>query len=223
MKPLLLSILVLLLCCRSFAQYYEIGIDEKYAAQLMVDLAERTAADGEYNNNLSKIQTSKVNTNTYLTSITAIQNELYNSLTTVNGIIANGKSIPYLATLATSIYNFQAKLVNEAGKYPLYLPFAQKYESAVAVKTANLLTYIYNFIEANDQANIMDNGKRNALFHHVLTELSVINGLSYTAYLSVKTAASLGLLKAYNPWRNYINMDQQYAQQALRQFNAFKK
>jgi hypothetical protein len=187
----------------------------------LTELATRAGADGLINNSLSSIQGSKTNINTYLTSVSAIQETLYNSLTQASNMIAQGKSLAYIVTLSTDIFTYQQDLIQEAGKYPLLLPFAQQSETDLATRATSLVWYIKNFVLANRADAIMDSGKRDELYHYIMTELERIRAISYTAYNSVKTAAQIGLLKSYNPWQKYVNLDKQLFSKALAQAKRF--
>jgi len=203
------------------AQYYILGYDAQYYTQQLAELATRVGADGLMNNALGSIEDSKTSINNYLTVISGIQQTLYNSLTKASDMMAKGKSLAYIVSLSTDIFAYQQQLVHEAGKYPLLLPFAVQSETDLVTRATSLVQYIKNFVLANRTDAVMDSGKRDELYHYIMTELERIRAISYTAYQSVKTAAQIGMLKAYNPWQHFVNIDKQLFSQALQQVKRF--
>ena len=76
---------------------------------------------------------------------------------------------------------------------------AAKTELELVNRTADLFTYIYQVAVVGTDMNLMSNADRLALIRHVVDELRIMRGLSYSITRRMRVAKYAGLMKAINP------------------------
>jgi len=159
-----------------------------------------------------------------LAEIHALEDKMYNSLKSVQSIIGQSKNIIYASSIAKDIGTYQSQMIQTAKGDPELMLIAAKTELELINRTSDLFTYIYQVAVIGTDVNLMSNADRLALIRHVVDELRIMRGLSYTINRKMRLAKYAGLWKAMNPLGlRYPNNSRAIAQSLIDEYRAKRK
>lgn len=144
----------------------------------------------------------------------------YNTL----GMAINLADVGVNATpMVSRIISNQAQLVALARKNPALVALGYEAELSFAVKAKSLINYVTGLTLSLGDVNQMKASDRKILFDFVLSELSRLQELSGNMVGIMQNAALASLLRAANPFQNFIDADTQVAAEILQNAKYLKK
>lgn len=192
-----------------------VDFDKKQNESELVNQAARLSADNFMNARFKSIEDNKKIALENLTLINVIQTRVYNSLTTVDKSLRQGKSVVQASSIVSDIINYQVKIIKIAESDPILLLFAEKMETDFELKAADLILYITNTVMLQKGDLLMNVGQRDQLLNHVINELRVLRAISYAGYRKILLAQYDNMLKLLNPWQGFVNKDREKAGEIL--------
>jgi hypothetical protein len=128
----------------------------------------------------------------------------YNSLGTAISVADIGI---YAAPMVKRIVSNQAQIIKLTENNPALITLGYQTEIEFAEKAKDLAGYVAGLTVSIGDVNQMKASDRKLLFDYVLTELSSIQDISATMVNNLQYATLKDLLKAANPFRNFVNSD----------------
>ena len=205
MKKLLLSCCLCVLISAAFAQQNTLDIvgihqlvDESTSENKLQVTArnQQAAATANEQANLTLLEKLK---GTYRTL-----QQRYNTLGTA--ITAADVGI-YAAPMVDQIVSYQAQIVTLAEKNPALIAVGFQTEVQFAEKAKSLLGYVAGLVLSYGDINQMKASDRKMLFDYVISQLSNLQQLSGNMVNMMQYSSLASLLKAANPFQNFINAD----------------
>jgi hypothetical protein len=145
------------------------------------------------------------------------QKKTYNGLLYVSATVKNAYQVAACYKALQKIYEYESKMLAEAQSNPLALAFSMKYQELLVTKAIQYYGDIERLIlKEGDEKLLMDAGERTKLLNRVLTNLNVLAGYSYSAYLKVHWAVINGIYNTLNPFASYVNKDKQIVKDVLK-------
>jgi len=162
---------------------------------------------------IERLQLATVATTEFINSW---QKKIYNGLLYVSSTVNNAFQVWEAAKVLANIYELEGKIMEEAKEEPLALAFAVKYQKEMVIKAIEYYTQIQQFIlKTGDEKLLMDAGERTLLLNQILESLRVIEGYAVSSYYKVRYARMNGIIKALNPFGNFVNRDAQIVRDIL--------
>jgi hypothetical protein len=128
----------------------------------------------------------------------------YNTLGTVINVADIGI---YATPMVQRIIKNEAQIIGLTEKNPALIALGYQTEIEFAEKAKSLAGYVAGLSLSIGDINQMKASDRKLLFDYVLSELSTIQDLSGTMVNNLQYATLKDLLKAANPFQNFINSD----------------
>lgn len=113
----------------------------------------------------------------------------------------------YAAPMVDQIVSYQAQIVALAEKNPALIAIGFQTEVQFAEKAKSLLGYVAGLILSYGDINQMKASDRKMLFDYVISQLSNLQQLSGNMVNMMQYSSLATLLKAANPFQNFINAD----------------
>lgn len=113
----------------------------------------------------------------------------------------------YAAPMVDQIVSYQAQIVALAEKNPALIAIGFQTEVQFAEKAKSLLGYVAGLILSYGDINQMKASDRKMLFDYVISQLSNLQQLSGNMVNMMQYSNLASLLKAANPFQNFINAD----------------
>lgn len=136
----------------------------------------------------------------------------YNTL----GTAINLADIDFTASpMVSRIISNQAQVIRLAEQNPALLAIGYQAELHFAEKAKSLLSYVAGLTLTIGDINQMKASDRKMLFDYVITELSNLQDQSGNMLNMMQYASLSALLKAANPFQNFINADQSLARDII--------
>jgi hypothetical protein len=205
MKKIVLTILIIAGIHSAFAQRSTLDIicihqlvDESSAEydQQVKARNQQTLVTGNEKANLTLLEKLKV---TYRTL-----QQRYNTLGTVIAVADIGI---YAAPMVNKIIADQARIINLAESNPALIAMGYRTELEFAEKARSLAGYIAGLVLSYDDINQMKASDRKLLFDYVIAQLSIIQQLSGNMVNMMQNSRLSTLLRAADPFQNFINAD----------------
>jgi hypothetical protein len=205
MKRIILSLSLVCLAFGSFAQQSTLDIlgihqlvDQSTAEnKLQVDARNQQAlATANEKANLTLLEKLK---GTYRTL-----QQRYNTLGTA--ISATDMGI-YAVPMVDKIVSYQAQIISLAEKNPALVAVGYQSEIVFAEKAKSLLGYVAGLILSYGDVNQMKASDRKILFDYVISQLSNLQQLSGNMVNMMQYSSLSSLLKAADPFQNFISAD----------------
>lgn len=223
MKKYLCLLSVLCLFSRA-ALAQQIVFDPTVVSTLVINHTAQQEALSDIKDSESKIAGLQQLISYKLTEIRVLEDKMYNSLKSVQSIIGQSKNIIYASNIAKDIGIYQAQMIQTAKGDPELMLIAAKTELELINRTSDLFTYIYQVAVIGTDVNLMSNADRLALIRHVVDELRIMRGLSYTINRKMRLAKYAGLWKAMNPMgMRYPNNSKAIAQSLIDEYRSKRK
>ncbi|QJD95949.1 hypothetical protein HH214_08705 [Mucilaginibacter robiniae] len=212
-RLLLMILLPILLLQQAFAQQKVLDIPAMH--QLI------SASESEYDlQQQARTWQAAVSANeqanlTVLAQIKKIYRELqqrYNTLGTAINVAQIGIDA---SPMVSRIVSNQAQIISLVRGNPALIAIGYESELTFAAKAESLLRYVTGLTLAYGDVNQMKASDRKILFDYVLSELSTVQELSGHMLSLMQYSSMAALLKAANPFQNFIDADRQLADQIL--------
>jgi len=113
----------------------------------------------------------------------------------------------YAEPMVKQIVSYQAQIVALAEKNPALIAIGYQSEIQFAEDAKDLMGYVAGLILSYSDVNQMKASDRKMLFDYVITQLSVLQELSGNMVNMMQYSSLASLLKAANPFQNFINAD----------------
>lgn len=128
----------------------------------------------------------------------------YNALGTAINVADIGI---YATPMVKRIVSNQAQIIQLTEKNPALIALGYQTEIEFAEKAKDLAGYVAGLTLSIGDVNQMKASDRKLLFDYVISELSNIQDLSGTMVNNLQYATLKDLIKAANPFQNFINTD----------------
>jgi hypothetical protein len=128
----------------------------------------------------------------------------YNTLGTAINIADIGI---YATPMVERIISNQAQIISLAEKNPALIAIGYQSEIQFAEKAKSLLGYVAGLTLSFGDVNQMKVSDRKMLFDYLISELSTIQELSGNMVNMMQYSSLAALLKAANPFQNFIDAD----------------
>lgn len=147
-----------------------------------------------------------------LKNISRTLQQRYNTLGTVINIANIGINA---APMVSRIVSNQAQIIQLAQKNPALIAIGHQSELQFASAAKGLMAYVTGLTLAYGDVNQMKASDRKILFDYVLSELSNIEDLSNNMMNLLQYANLASLLRAANPFQNFIDADKDIAKDII--------
>lgn len=168
------------------------------------------------NERLTLIERGQLAITGNLTIVNTMQDKIYKGLSEVSSILTNLSNVQEIGRMATAISSDLKDVMELAGENPALLLFAERNATMFQQRATSLALEVSNFVLKGGETNLMDAGERTKLINQVLTEMIILRSYTYGMYRSMYFAQMKGFVRALNPFRGYINIDIQLAQDIAR-------
>jgi hypothetical protein len=160
-----------------------------------------------YGDKMNDIKTDRTNTSGYATAIEEAQRLIFNSLSSVDDAIKNGKTVAIIAQKVPKILsNLETAASLAAGK-PYLATIAAQSAQVFTTRLLNLSAYLQNFVLSSDDATLINQVDRDKFIHKIYEEVSILYTLSESL---VNDFTLYNLQDAINkivPYKQFVNMD----------------
>lgn len=144
----------------------------------------------------------------------------YNALGTAINIADIGI---YATPMVQRIISNQAQIIQLAEKTPALIAIGYQSEIQFAEKAKSLVGYVAGLTLSFGDVNQMRASDRKLLFDYVLSELSIIQDLSGNMLNMMQYSNLAALLKAANPFQNFIDADKSIASDIIQNAKYLKQ
>jgi hypothetical protein len=206
MKKLLFTILLACLIFRSSAQQSTLDIvgihqlvDESSSEYDLQVKARNQQAPATANEKANLTLLAKLK-GTYRTL-----QQRYNTLGTAIDVAEIGI---YATPMVDKIISYQAQIISLAEKNPALIAIGYQSEVQFAEKARSLAGYVAGLVLSYGDVNQMKASDRKLLFDYVISQLSIIQQLSGNMVGMMQYSSLASLLKAADPFQNFISADQ---------------
>jgi len=180
--------------------------------------AVRSGAEATHNNYLGKINNNVEDINANMSAVVLAQNIIYNGLSQVNSALKDGLAVKNMAVTSADILSYLQQALNLAKSDPALLLVTTKIDAECRTRAIALVSDVSGYILKSGSNVLADYNARDELLKKVNTQLQIIDGLAYGAWRAMYWAQQQGIIKALNPFQDYINRDVTYVNQII--FNA---
>lgn len=217
MKKIISFVLLSLLTAHSSKLYSQLYTDPVLDGITVTNGVLENQAYSDMKSNQNKITELQTATAATVTFINEWQKKMYNGLLYVSSTVKNAYQIIECYQALQKIYDYESKMLSEAQQNPLALTFSLKYQELMVTKAIQYYNDIDQLIlKEDDDKLLMDAGERTKLLNRALTDLEVLAGYSYSAYLKVHWAVINGIVNTLNPFASYVNRDKQIIDDVLK-------
>jgi hypothetical protein len=178
----------------------------------------RSGAESTHNNYLGKINTNVEDINTNMSAVVLAQKIIYNGLSQVSSALKDGLAVKNMAVTSADILSYLQQALNLAKSDPALLLVTTQLQNECRSRAITLVSDVSGYILKSGSNVLADYNARDELLKKVNTQLQIIDGLAYGAWRAMFWAQQQGIVKALNPFQDYINRDINYGNQII--FNA---
>ncbi|GAA4431436.1 hypothetical protein GCM10023188_18970 [Pontibacter saemangeumensis] len=208
----------------SATQAQQLVFDPAVVSTLVVNHTAQQAALQDIKEKETEISATQQSITFKMGEIRRLEEKMYNSLKSVQAIVGQSKNIVYASTIAQDIGTYQGQMMDIAQGDPELLLIAAKTELELVNRTADLFTHIYQVAVIGTDVNLMTNADRLSLIRHVVDELRIMRGLSYSIVRKMRVAKHAGLVKTMNPLGlKYPDNSQAIINSLLEEYKTIKK
>jgi hypothetical protein len=129
----------------------------------------------------------------------------------------------YATPMVQRIISNQAQIIQLASKTPALIAIGYQSEIQFAEKAKSLMGYVAGLTLSFGDVNQMRASDRKILFDYVLSELSIIQDLSGNMLNMMQYSSLSALLKAANPFQNFIDADKSLANDIIQNAKYLKQ
>jgi len=200
----------------SYAQQYV--FDPQRFSAVVSNGAVRSSAEATHNDYLDKINNHIEDINTNMSAVVLAQKIIYNGLSQVNSALKDGLAVKNIAVTSADIISYLQQALTLAKSDPALILVTTRIDAECRARAIALATDVSNYILKSGSNILADYNARDELLKKVNTQLQIIDGLAYGAWRAMFWAQQQGIIKALNPFQDYINHDINAANQII--FNA---
>lgn len=170
--------------------------------------AVRLAGQLAYSASWEQIKKNTDDINLNLTSVVIVQNMIYRSLTEINEALKDAIQVKRLGYLITDIYNNSHDVLELAKGNPVLMLFAEDSAKQLKLRGIKMVGDVSSFILKNQENVLMNYNVRDELINNTVKELQIMNAMIYTIKQNMYWAKQRGLIKAFNPWAQFMTDDE---------------
>jgi hypothetical protein len=191
-----------------------------YHQDLMQRVAENTADKQSwlmlYNNSLDTVQSDRKKVLANWSTIEAVQQKIYNSLTNVDDGIKESKQLYYIAQKVPKIFDN----IVEAGKIAVGKPFLVVYWNGTGQLLTDKILSLQNFVSTfimshNNDSLLIDQTTRDQLLWTTYNVINTIYNISSNILNMFRQYTLQMAINKVMPYGWYINFDKSLTQQIL--------
>ena len=171
-------------------------MDPLMIATLRTISSNEQGAYDDIKGNQNQIQTYQILINSQLEKIKKIEDKTVTYLKTVNSVVRNSKDIVYASDIVSDVAEYQSRTMAIASQDPELLVIGLKTEYELVTRGLEVVQYIYNFALKDGEDNMLDNKQRTDMIRHVIDELRLMRGMSYSIYRQMKTAQRANIMNS---------------------------
>jgi hypothetical protein len=177
--------------------------------------AARSSAESTHNQYLGKINNNVQDVNTSMSAVVLAQNIIYTGLSQVNSALKDGLAVKNMTVTTADIISYLQQALTLAKSDPALLLVTLKLQDECRLRAIALVSEVSNYILKSGDNILADYNARDELLKKVSTQLQIIDGLAYGAWRAMYWAQQQGIIKALNPFQDYINRDMNAANQII--------
>jgi len=181
--------------------------DPMYCESVIVNAADRSAAETTHNHYLGQINNNVTTINTNVSSVVLAQTIIYNGLANVNSALKDGLAVKNLSVVIADMVNYLNQCLVMAKDRPELLLFAQNIGQQMQQRAVALVSDVSGYVLKEGDNVLADYNSRDQLLRKVTMQLQVIDGLAYGAYRAMYWAKERGIIASVNPYQAWINKD----------------
>jgi hypothetical protein len=219
----LLIILIGCLCLSIDVKAQAVYTDPVTSASIMASSATHNNNLNKTNEQLTLIKKGQLAITGELAVANTIQKNIYEGLTQVSAAAKTIMGVERAAGYVTKIFDNVKKTVQVAQGNPVLLLFAEKNAMEFKKKAIGLSAYISEFALKGGKDNLMDAGERAKMMRYVISELILLNSMSYSMHRSMYYAKQNGILRSLSPWQTWVNRDEKIAKDVIKDFQYIQK
>jgi len=204
-----------------FAQ--RIVFDSRHFAIVNENAVVRNAAESSHNELLGRIKGSLDNINSNTSSVVALHELIYSSLSNVNSALKNGLALRDMYVICGEIIGYGQQMVKLGASEPYLILFSQQIIGDITARSAAMMSEVSGFVLKEGQDILMDYASRDQLLAHIRTDLQIIRGLAYGAWKAMYWAKVKGVVGLLNPFQGFINRDRQIVDDIFSKAKYLKK
>jgi hypothetical protein len=144
---------------------------------------------------------------TLLSKVKSTYRELQKRYNTLGTAIDLADIGIYASPMVSRIIRNQAQIIQLAQKNPALLAIGYQSELQFAMQAKDLMGYVTGLTLSLRDVNQMKASDRKMLFDYVISELSNIQNLSENMLSMMQYSNMAALLKAANPFQNFVDAD----------------
>jgi hypothetical protein len=144
----------------------------------------------------------------------------YNTLGTAINLADMGI---YASPMVSRIISNQAQIIQLAEQNPALIAIGYQSELQFAEKAKSLLSYVAGLTLSLGDVNQMKASDRKLLFDYVISELSTVQDLSGNMLSLLRYSGRSALLRAANPYQNFIDADKAIAREIIQNAKYLKR
>lgn len=220
MKTLVLLTVLFLVGNVGFAQIY---VDPTTAAAMAIHSSTINSQMNKTNDNLTLIQRGQLTVTGQLVVVNDLQQQIYKGLSEVSSAVRSLLAIQDIAEISMDIVGDVNKAVALAQSNPALLLFAESGAREFKRRGTALAAEVSSFVLQGGVNNLMDSGERAKLLNRIRTELMILRGVAYGMRRTMFWAKQRGILNSLNPYAGYINIDNQIADDIIRNAKHLKQ
>lgn len=219
-KIIILFVFLFLSVTRSYSQVYVTWvIDAKLVAALTANLGVTMSFLTPMANATEEIKEYQQTIMEKAIVIRGIEELMYNNLFEVSAIIKDGKNVVSASQLVDEIGQYQEVILEHAGDSPDLTLMAVKTQSALLIRTADLMTYIYESALVGGDENLLNSKQRMELIRNVIKELRIIRGIAYEVSMRMKVASRAEEINSVNIFDlDYPDADKEILEKTINDF-----
>lgn len=214
---------ILLMNIFSLTGYAQIYVDPAVAAATGAHASVMNRQLDDVNDNLTLIQRGQLAITGELSIVNDLQDKIYRGLSEVSAAVRSLLSIKEIANISIDIVQDVEKAMLLAKGNPTLLLFAESGAREFKNRATNLAVEVGAFVLKDGKNNLMDSGERAKLLNRIQNELAILRGVAYGMHRNMYWAKQRGILNSLNPYARFINIDEQIADDIIRNSKLVKK
>lgn len=206
-------------CCRA----QRVVFDPQHYASVVENGLVQSSAEVTHSQYLHQIDGNLQTINTNVGSVVLAQTILYNGLANVSSALKNGMVVRDLAVIVADILRYTNQTLAMAKAEPYLLLFAESYAKEIRGRASRLVTDVSGFVIKQGGNVLANHNSRDQLLGHIRRELQIIDGMAYGAWKAMFWARERGIIASLNPFAAFINNDQRFVSDIIRQAKYLKQ
>jgi len=204
--------------CSLVADAQRVVFDQARFDAVNANGAVRSSAESTHNQYLGKITHNVADINTSMSAVVLAQNIIYTGLSQANSALKDGLAVKNMSVTTADIISYLQQALSLAKSDPALLLVTLKLQDECRLRAIALVTEVSDYILKSGDNILADYNARDELLKKVSTQLQIIDGLAYGAWRAMYWTQQQGIIKALNPFQDYINRDINMVNQII--FNA---